>query len=78
MWKADTTARPVIPHAALLVPVTLPGCPRCCLLQFDTGAPSSFLCPRPLTTLRARYPGLRSELRPRIDTVTNVPLHLGG
>lgn len=78
VWKADTAVRPAIPHAALLVPVTLPGCPRRCLLQFDTGAPSSVLYAHPLAALRARYPGLRQHLLPRSDTVTNVHLRLGG
>ena len=78
VWKADSAARPVVPHAALLVPVTLPGCPRRCLLQFDTGAPSSVLYAHPLAALRARYPGLRQQMRPRADTVANVQLRLGG
>ena len=78
VWKADTTARPVMPHAALLVPVMLPGCPRRCLLQFDTGAPSSVLYANPLAALRARYPGLRQQLLPRANAVANVHLRLGG
>ena len=78
VWKADTAARPVVSHAALLVPVTLPGCPRRCLLQLDTGAPSSVLYAHPLAALRARYPGLRQQMRPHADTVANVRLRLGG
>ncbi|MEJ7659332.1 MAG: hypothetical protein WKG07_06755 [Hymenobacter sp.] len=56
----------------------MPGCPRRCLLQFDTGAPSSVLYAHPLAALRARYPGLRQYPLPRSDTVTNAHLLLGG
>lgn len=78
VWQADTTARPAVAHAALLIPVELPGCPRPCLLQFDTGAPSSVLYAHPLAALSARYPALRQQLRPRADTLANVHLRLGG
>ena len=76
-WQADTVARLVVPHAALLVPVALPGCPRVCYLQFDTGAPSSVLYANPLAALRARYPRTRQVLLPRGDTLRNVRFILG-
>jgi len=77
VWLADTVARPVVAHAALLVPVTLPGCPRLCYLQFDTGAPSTVLYAHPLAALWARYPSARRALLPRGDTLRNVRFTLG-
>ena len=77
IWRADTVARPVVPHAALLVPVTLPGCPRVCYLQFDTGAPSSVLYANPLAALRTRYPLADRALLPHGDTLRNVRFTLG-
>lgn len=77
-WKTDTIARPTVPHAGLLVPIALPGCPRTCYLQFDTGAPYSLLYARPLAALRARYPATRAGLLARADTVHNLRFGLGG
>lgn len=76
-WDADTTAGRAMPHAALLVPVTLPGCPRTCYLQFDTGAPYSILYDNPLAALRARYPATRHTLLPQVDTIHNFRFALG-
>ncbi len=76
-WDADTAAGQAMPHAALLVPVTLPGCPRTCYLQFDTGAPYSILYANPLAALRARYPATRNTLLPQVDTMRNFRFALG-
>ena len=42
-WLADTADGRAMPHAAVLLPVRVPGCSRTCYLQFDTGAPYSLL-----------------------------------
>lgn len=76
-WRADTTARPVLNHAWLLVPVKLAGCSRTCYLQFDTGAPTSVLYAHPLAALRAQYPATRPMLEPLADSVRNVEFVLG-
>ncbi len=76
-WLADSGARPVVPQAALLLPITLPGCPRRCYVQFDTGAPSSVFYAHPLAALSARYPGARSALLPQADTLRNLHFALG-
>ncbi|WP_045689196.1 hypothetical protein [Hymenobacter sp. AT01-02] len=77
VWKADSTAQPVVAHAALLVPARLPGCPRTCYFQFDTGAPTSILYARSLAALRGRYPATTQTLLPQADTVRNFQFGLG-
>jgi len=75
-WLADSSASPVQPHAALLLPVHLPGCLRTCYVQFDTGAPYSLLYGKPLAALRQAYPTAQLPA-PRQDTVHNFSLALG-
>ncbi|WP_035560748.1 hypothetical protein [Hymenobacter sp. IS2118] len=77
VWRADTSQGRAMPHAALLVPVQLPGCARTCYLQFDTGAPYSVLYANSLAALQARYPALSFAGAPRLDTVRNVSFALG-
>jgi hypothetical protein len=77
-WLADTVGGRAMPHAALLVPVQVPGCPRTCYLQFDTGAPYSMLYARSLATLRRRYPALPLALSANSDTARNFRFGLGG
>ncbi|GAB3317960.1 hypothetical protein ACFQT0_23600 [Hymenobacter humi] len=76
-WEADTVDHRAMPHAALLVPVSLPGCPRTCYLQFDTGAPYSLLKSNALDALRAKYPATRSALLADADTIRNFTFALG-
>lgn len=76
-WLADTTARPVVPHRALLVPVTLPGCPRTCYMQFDTGAPYTLLYSNPLKALQAQYPALQQSIGAASDTLRNFRFAIG-
>jgi hypothetical protein len=77
VWLADSSARPVVPQAVLLLPITLPGCPRRCYVQFDTGAPTSVFYARPLAALAAHYPGVRPHLQPRADTLHQLQFGLG-
>ena len=74
-WWADTTRGRDMVHAAVLVPVRLPGCPRTCYLQFDTGAPYSILYAESLASLQAAYPTLPFAQAP--DTVRNFRYALG-
>ena len=76
IWVADSSTSPVQPHAALLLPVRLPGCPRTCYVQFDTGAPYSLLYGKPLAALRQAYPAAQLPM-PRQDTVHSFSLALG-
>ena len=77
VWDADTTAHRAMPHAALLVPITLPGCSRTCYMQFDTGAPYSILYDNPLAALRAQYPAISSSLLPEANAVQNFHFAIG-
>ncbi|WP_143080140.1 hypothetical protein [Hymenobacter arizonensis] len=76
-WLADTAAGRAMPHAAVLVPVQLPGCPRTCYLQFDTGAPYSVLYAKPLAALQARYPALPFVGAAQLDTARNFRFAIG-
>lgn len=75
-WHASGT-EPVNPHAGLLVPVRLPGCPRTCYLQFDTGSTSTLLYANSLAALRKQYPATAEYLSPQADTLRNVTFSLG-
>jgi hypothetical protein len=77
VWQADNRAQPVVPQAALLLPIVLPGCPRQCYVQFDTGAPSSVFYAYPLAALCTRYPGARPYLQPKADTLQDLHFGLG-
>ncbi|MBX0291809.1 hypothetical protein K3G63_15260 [Hymenobacter sp. HSC-4F20] len=76
-WLADSTTKPTTPHAALLLPVRLPGCPRTCYFQFDTGAPTSLMYGKALAALRGSYPGLAQALPAQADTLRNFQFGLG-
>ncbi|GAA3947731.1 hypothetical protein GCM10022406_31910 [Hymenobacter algoricola] len=77
VWQADSTARPVVAHRALLVPVRLAGCSRTCYLQFDTGVPYTLLHTKAVELLRAAYPATRAALAAPNDTVRNLTFTLG-
>lgn len=55
-WKGDSLNNRWEPHAALLLPVTLPGCPRIFYMQFDLGAPSTVFYRSKLKEIHALYP----------------------
>jgi hypothetical protein len=74
-WWADTAQGRDMAHAAVLVPVRLPGCPRTCYLQFDTGAPYTVLYTESLAALQAAYPTL--PFAHPADTVRNFRCSLG-
>ena len=74
VWEAT----PELPHAALLVPISIAGCPRTCYLQFDTGAPYSLLKSNALAVLREQFPATRATLPASGDSVRNFQFALGG
>jgi len=75
-WRADTTGARATPHAVLLVPVTLPNCPRTCYMQLDTGAPYTLLYSHALMALQARYPA-GPACPPQADTLRNFQFAIG-
>ncbi|RYY96297.1 MAG: hypothetical protein EOO11_13805 [Chitinophagaceae bacterium] len=56
-WLTANTPAGPEPHAALLLPVSLPGCAERLYLQFDLGAPYTLLYTDAVAAVRARYPG---------------------
>lgn len=74
-WEADTAHH--LDHAALLVPISISGCPRTCYLQFDTGAPYTLLKSNALAVLRAEFPATRATLQAPHDTVHNFRFAIG-
>ncbi|GAB2469104.1 hypothetical protein GCM10011375_29300 [Hymenobacter qilianensis] len=77
VWLADTQGTRPVAHAALLVPVVVPGCAQTCYLQFDSGAPYSLLYSHPLTALQQQYPAMRLAYTAGHDTVTDFQFGLG-
>lgn len=73
VWEATKD----LPHAALLVPISVPGCPRTCFLQLDTGAPYTLLKSNALAVLRAEYPVTRATLPAQGDSVRNFQFAIG-
>jgi len=55
-WKADSVGSRSEPHAALLVPVKLPGCPKQFYMQFDLGSPYSLFYKNKLAAIHSKYP----------------------
>lgn len=56
IWQGDTLNTQWEPHAALLIPVKLPGCPKVFYMQFDTGARLSLMYTEMIDEIRAKYP----------------------
>lgn len=74
VWEATKE----LAHAAMLVPVSIPGCPRTCYLQFDTGAPYTLLKSNALAVLRKQFPAIQVALSASGDSVRNFQFVLGG
>lgn len=55
-WMGDSLNGTWEPHAYLLLPVKLKGCPRQFFMQFDLGAPSSMFYSGKIRAIRDRYP----------------------
>jgi len=66
IWSAEKVNDKIEPHAALLVPVTIPGVDRTFYMQFDTGAPSTVFSYRNLLSINEKYGDIF-----QIDTVDN-------
>ena len=55
-WQGDSLHGGWEPYAAMLLPVTLPGCSQRLFMQFDLGSPSSVLYNAKLLDIHAKYP----------------------
>ncbi len=67
-WQGDSLHQEWEPHAAILIPVRLPGCSVTWYMQFDLGAPRSVFYSRTLEAIRNQYPGCAI----RTDTTTQT------
>jgi hypothetical protein len=75
-WKGDSLQGRWAPYAALLVPVTLPGCPRTFYMQFDTGSPYSVFYKDKLQAIYRQYPTVRA-LAKLSDSLVNYSFQAG-
>lgn len=55
LWKKDSMNEQVEQYAAMLVPVTLPGCPKRFYMQFDVGASYSMFYRNKIQAISSRY-----------------------
>lgn len=56
VWMQDTIKGTIEPHAAMLIPVTLPNCSRQFYMQFDMGAPATLFYRSKLRAVFEKYP----------------------
>jgi hypothetical protein len=75
-WKGDSLHGQWEPHAALLIPVTIPGCPKTLYMQFDTGSPYSLFYRNKLQAIHRRYPAIAALQKPG-DTLANLSFKTG-
>ncbi len=75
-WKGDSLHGQWEPHAALLIPVTIPGCPKTLYMQFDTGSPYSLFYRDKLQAISRRYPAITALHKPG-DTLANFSFKAG-
>jgi hypothetical protein len=75
-WKGDSLHGGWELHAALLVPVYLPGCPKPFYMQFDTGSPYSLLYANKLQAIHRKYPAIK-YLQAIRDTLTGFSFKAG-
>ena len=55
-WMADSINKRLEPHAALLLPVKLPGCSKVFYMQFDTGSPFTLFYKGKMKAIQQKYP----------------------
>ncbi|NII27149.1 hypothetical protein HB364_18825 [Pseudoflavitalea sp. X16] len=72
-WKGDSLRGRWEPYVALLIPVTLPGCPQTFYMQFDTGAPYSLFYGNKLQAIHRKYPATTAPG----DSLTNYRFKAG-
>ncbi|WP_315817499.1 hypothetical protein [Paraflavitalea speifideaquila] len=75
-WKGDSLNGQWDPHAALLIPVTLPGSPGTFYMQFDTGSPYSLFYKDQLQAIHQQYPATKALSR-LADSLSNYSFKAG-
>lgn len=64
IWRSQKINDKIEPHAAMFVPVTIPGVDRTLYMQFDTGAPSTVFSYRNVLSINEKYGNIF-----KIDTI---------
>lgn len=75
-WKGDSLHGQWEPYAALLIPVTIPGCPQTFYMQFDTGSPYSLFYRDKLQVIHRKFPAIPA-LRNIGDSLTDFSFKAG-
>lgn len=71
-WLADTVNSQPDPFAAIILPVTLSGCPRTFYMQFDLGAPYSMFYANKLQAIRSKYHLPAAWLHKEKNSLANI------
>lgn len=77
-WESDVLNYEVNPYAAMLLPVTLKGCPRVFYMQFDLGASSSMFYKNKLDAINQKFKNISIQSKKGKDILTNYSFDLGG
>ena len=77
-WQADTLNGELNPYAAMLLPVTLKGCPRTFYMQFDLGAPTSLFYKNKLEDINRQFQHLSLRHQEDKSGLANYQFMLGG
>ncbi len=57
-WLQDSINNRLEPHAALLLPVKIPGCSKQFYMQFDTGSPITLFYKGKMEAIKEKYPSI--------------------
>jgi hypothetical protein len=76
-WQGDSLHGHWEPHAALLIPLILPGCPHRFYMQFDTGSPYTLFYRNKLEAIHQQYPAIR-YLQSITDSLRDIQFKVGG
>lgn len=75
-WQGDSIGPNWEPHAALLLPIRLPGCPRQFYMQFDSGSPYSMFYRDKLLNIANKY-HLAMTVTDSLQTLKDYTFHVG-
>jgi hypothetical protein len=75
-WHGDSLGSQWEPHAYLLLPVQLPGCPKQLYMQFDLGSPYSMFYREKLTDIVKNY-GSTITMTDSTQILENYTFHIG-
>lgn len=77
LWQSDTINHEVNAYAAMLLPISLKGCPETYFMQFDLGAPTSLFYKNKLDAINKRYHNLVFQQKDTESELLNFQFTLG-